>query len=342
MSSPLPITFCFSEDRPEVEVGVRLLVASLRRHCPGTRSVFYNAKASDSLRHWLRKYPDVQLVQDRLEGADAWNCKPHAMLPLLRAGHPQVVWLDTDVLLEGDPRPIFANLAPEVFGVAQEPACVTNQGTDGRINAWGEPIGRSFPFTLNSCVLRATQHHIPLLERWETWLADERYRKWYRVPEPQPPFYALSDQDVLNVVLACRDFAHVPVRVLKSGMDIIHSGGALVYSPKERLRGLLSPHPPILHALAVKPWVLLDPKFDVSTRYWFFRQLLQEISPFVAAARKYREEIEVPCPWLDFRSTPGRFVRLMGMGHWALRGLPVGLAVQAISNWRPKAGAEPQ
>jgi hypothetical protein len=181
-----------------------------------------------------------------------------------------------------------------------------------------------------------------VLERWETWLGDDRYRKWYRVPHPKPPFHALSDQDVLNVVLACRDFANVPVHVLRAGVDVIHSGGALVYSPKERLRGLFSPHPPILHALALKPWILLDPKFDVSSRYWFFRQFLQEISPYVAAARKYREEIEMPCPWLDFRSVPGRLVRLLGMGHWALRGLPVGLAVQAISSLRPKVGAEPQ
>ena len=57
----------------------------------------------------------------------------------------------------------------------------------------------------------------------------------------------MSDQDVLNALLGSEEFACLPIRILKTGLDVIHSGGALAYSLSERLRGLVRPIPPFVH-----------------------------------------------------------------------------------------------
>ncbi len=321
-----PVTFCLFEDRPECEIGIRLLAVTLRHHCTGTRTLLFHPNPSERLAAWLQDFPDIELIRQRLPGGGSADIKPHALLASLARGHQQVVWLDTDMMLAGDPRPLFDSLPPEVLGLAEEVRSAPHQGTRFRTEAWDLPVGRSFPHTLNTCITRVTPCHRPLLEEWARLLVDERYTRHMDRPLSLRPPHAMFDLDVLNALVGAKDWAQIPIQVFRTGHALIHCGGARSFSLRERLGSLFGPCPPILHALAKKPWDLLHPDHIYSGRYWEFRKLMQELSPFVALARRHRHEVGIPCPWLDTWTWPGRILAWAGLGHFALRGLPVALA----------------
>jgi hypothetical protein len=111
-------------------------------------------------------------------------------------------------------------------------------------------------------------------------------------------------------------------------VDIIHTGGALGYSWKERLTGLFRPKPTFLHATAGKPWLWLGGAPYWSQRDFFSwqRRLLQELSPYLFESRRYRDRLEEDTSWMDKRTGTGLVLRVLGFGHYALRGLPVTMA----------------
>ncbi len=336
--TPDPVTFCLVEDRPEAEIGIKLLVLTLRDHCSGTRTILFHSRPTDAFRRWLAPFPDIELVESGLPGGGTSDVKPHALLAVLARGFRHVVWLDTDMMLAGDPRPLFMALDPDVIGLAEEAKFAPHQGTERRTRAWGFEVGRSLPYTLNTCLTRVTPAHLPVLEEWKRLLADDRYTRHFAVPLTQRPPHAMFDLDVLNAMLGAREWSHVPWHVFGAGRDILHSGGAIAYSFTERLGGLFRPIPPVLHALAMKPWVLLDPAQKFTGMYWRYRQLMQEISPFVALAKQYRDQTDDPCAWLDSWTVPGLALRAAGVGHFALRGLPVAAVAGAFKvvrdRWR--------
>src|SRR5262245_5949179 len=65
---------------------------------------------------------DASTIPHAPAGASAWNCKPHALKPLLAAGYREVVWLDFDIIGSRDCRRLFTTLDDRVFAIAQEPA----------------------------------------------------------------------------------------------------------------------------------------------------------------------------------------------------------------------------
>jgi hypothetical protein len=315
--------FCLSEDRPADEVGVRLALCSLFRHVPAARVALYRPNAAPDFAAWVRRFPAVEFHPAPPAGASTWNCKPHALLPLLARGEPEVVWLDSDLLVTRDVAPLLDGLAPDTLLAAEEQASSPHHGTEPRTRGWGLEVGRSLPVTLNSCVLRVTPRHGPLLERWQELLGRPEYAEIQRRWIPHRPLHAASDQDVLNALVGAREFAHVPVRQLRRGLDVLHSGGALAYSFTERLRGLFAPKPAFIHGQGAKPWAVLAENPAWTGWFWFYRRLLQEAAPYVAEARSYRAEVGLPCPWLDWASPLGRVNRALGLGHHALRGLPL-------------------
>jgi hypothetical protein len=330
------VTFCLAEDRIAEEVGLRLALVSLRRHCPGAPVVVHRANPSADFTAWLRDFPSVTLIPAAPPGASSWNCKPHAMLPLLAEGRPEVVWLDSDIVLSRDPLYLFRGRPPEALLLAQEQCSSAHQGTAHRTTGWGLPVGRAFPRTLNTCVLRVTAHHLPLLRRWQEMLADERYVQFQQRPLQERPVHFMSDQDALNALVGAQECSSIPVVFLPTGRDVIHSGGALAYSLGERLAGLFRRIPPLVHGQGAKPWMMFDPAANLGGWFWFYRRLLMEVSPYLALARRHRAELGVPCPWLDYRSPLGLLCRMLGFGHFALRGLPLTAAATLLRGGRPE------
>ena len=113
--------------------------------------------------------------------------------------------------------------------------------------------------------------------------------------------------------------------MLAHGKDVLHTGGALAFSLSERMAAVGQPLPTVLHAIGVKPWVLLNPAKAENGLFAWFRRLLQETSPYVIHVRRYREQVDEPMAWLDQWTVLGRVVNLLAVRHWALRGLSITL-----------------
>lgn len=316
--------FCIAEDRRQEHVGLRLLLASLRRVASDAPVVVYRPDPEPELLAWIQTgFPQVTLIPEKPPGAGSqWNCKGAALLPELERDADAAVWLDSDLILTADPRPLFARGGRNDLWMAQEMVSSSRQGTAQRTRGWNWPVAREWPISLNSCVIRVTREHQSLLRRWQRELDQPEYLRWQTRPFAERPPAFLSDQDVLAALLGTPEFAEIPVRVLRSGREIIHSGGARAQPVGERLTGLFHRVPVFLHGGGHKPWVVLGPERDLPGFFYRFRRLLQETSPYVAAAKKLRSELGIDCPWLDFRSPLGLVGRLVGFGHFGLRGLP--------------------
>jgi hypothetical protein len=189
-------------------------------------------------------------------------------------------------------------------------------------------VGREFHRTLNSAILRVTSAHIPLLERWRELLADAQYTYWQNRPYKERPIQFCSDQDVLNALLGSVEFAAVPVRLLRTGREIVHCGAATSYSAGERMRGLFRGIPPLVHIEATKPWMMFHDSLSIShpNLAWRYVLLVQQLSLYRAIAATYREEVGLPCDWLDYWTITGRVFWALGLGNHAFRGLPFAVA----------------
>jgi hypothetical protein len=328
---PSAIAFCIAEDRAEIEIGVRLAILSVVRHCPGTPLYVYRPAHHPQFAEWVRRFPQVQWIPDRPEGANSWNCKPQALKPLLAAGHRSAVWLDSDLVLTQDCRPVFESLDDRTLAITQEPASLAWQGTAVRTRAWKLEPRRALPFTLNSSVLRVTAQHRTLLDRWAEYLANPEYVACQSKTLEERPIHMASDQDVLNALVGAAEFADIPLHIFRSGVDIIHAGGALGYSWTERLAGCFQPKPFFFHATAGKPWLWLggEPYWSQRNFFSWNRRLLQETSPYLFEARRYRDDLDLDTTWMYKRTPTGTLLRLAGFGHYALRGLPLAAAASA-------------
>ena len=327
-----PTAFCLAEDRRDHETGLRLTILSLSRHCPGAPVYVYKPPNDSDFGDWVRSFPEVTWFPYRPPESHAWNCKPQALKPLLAMGHRDAVWLDADLVVTSDCRRVFERLDERVLAVAQEPASLPHRGTAVRTRGWNLEVGRPLPFTLNSSVLRVTSHHIPFLERWTGMLNDPEYLACQKLVLEERPIHMAGDQDVLNALVGSREFADIPLHVFRSTVDIIHAGGALGYSASERIRGLFRPKPAFIHATAGKPWLWLggEPYWSQKNFFSWHRRLLQETSPYLFEARRYRNQLGEASQWMDWRTGTGTVLRLLGLGHFALRGLPIALAAGAM------------
>lgn len=324
--------FCMAEDRTGAEIGIQLAVLSVVEHCPGAKILIYRPRSAPGFAEWIATQPGCQLIETTLPGANNWNCKPHALLETLHHCETgsQVVWLDSDLIVTADLAKLLARESHETLAITQEPRSAPHQGSEIRTRGWGLAVGRAFPETFNSCVVRTTHHHIPLLQHWQSLLADPVYLQ--RAPErvEQKPPHLWSDQDVLGALLGSAVYQQIPIRLLRHGTEILHTGGGLAFTLGERLGSLFRPLPPVLHAIGVKPWVLLGAGNREPGWFPWFRRLMQETSQYVVHVRRYRGPLQDPLPWTTVSTPLGRLVNLLSCGHWALRGLPITIVCRFI------------
>lgn len=313
---------CAYEDRVSDLVGLKLLVLSLAQHCPGLPIHLFCPSATPEFCQWIEKYPQVQLRELPNLNIKGWNVKPDILMYLLDEGHEQAIWIDSDIIVTKDFRPLLAHLTDDTLVVAQENCWESSKGSVERTKAWGLSHGRSLVDVACSCVIRVTPAHRRLLEAWKQYLADPVYLeaqpKWPR------PFHLMGDQDVLTALLGSSEFADIKLHWLRRGVDIAQCFRADGYTVGERLANLFSGLPVFVHAQGPKPW--RDKGKDgvatgVAVTYL-------ELSPYCFAARPYSEQLNEDTSWINIESTLGKVLHTLTFGNPSLQGLPLALQAQ--------------
>lgn len=329
--------FCLADDRPSAEVGLRLLLLSLAEHGKATPTILFRPGSAPEFLEWCRQWPWLEIIPERPQGVGLqWNCKPQALRPLLARGFREVVWLDSDIILQGSLEPSLAGLDEETLVLAEDTP-VTNMGEfslEARTRAWGWPVVREPMNALNTCVIRVTSIHLPLLDSWERLMQESRYQDAARRPVGERPPYLTSDQDLIMALLGGPEYGKLKLRWLKTGAEVLHCTGLRSFSLTDRWRATTRGPAPVVHAMADKPWNILSDRFGRNRRERL-TQFAHEISPFVTAARPYRDRLGIPAPWLGHRTVAGQWARWCGLASPGLAGLPLSLVTGLLAKRAP-------
>lgn len=320
------------EDRPECLVGIKLLLLSLARHCPELPVILNAPDDRGELADWTKLHPRVTLRAFPEFMGMSWNIKPGMLLKLLDEGYEELLWIDSDIIVARDFRPIFEPLGPNTLVGAQEPYWGKVQGTDHRTVAWGLPVGKPLPTTFNSGVLRVTERHRVLLESWSELLLHPAYTEAQSKPGYLRPIHLLSDQEVLTALLGSAYFADLPVLLLKRGAQIAQLYGPAGYRVRERLANLGRGVPPFVHAMGRKPWTEIHDPWSAARTV--FRRLDAELSLYSLVAREYAGELGGDTSWMWTRTLPGRLMGLLSFGSPHLHGLPLAVLDSALRSVR--------
>lgn len=209
-------TVCIAEDRATHESCLRVLLVSLAKHCPGRTISLFCPAATAGFLGWLRKAPQVRLQADDLRHGLGWNIKPQAVMYLLERGYDEVIWIDSDIIVNQDIESILSPLPRETLLVSEH--TLADERYDGealRARLWGLQHGRVLPFALSSGVLRVTTHHYHLMERWWDLLQSKAYQEQQTREWRRRPVHMLGDQDVLTALLTSKEFSDTPISVLE-------------------------------------------------------------------------------------------------------------------------------
>lgn len=312
--------FTTYEDRPECLIGLKILVRSLARHLPDARIRVWcpvGDPAFEAFRDWLRTQANALPSLEQTLPGTGWNVKPLVLLHELEQGADEAIWIDADIILGGDPRPLLAAdrrtlVATEGMRWDESP-----RGSARRTTAHGLAVGRDIPGIVSSSIVRVTGEHLALLREWARLLQAPEYVQWQRQPFWSRPVHALGDQDVLMALLGAAEFAWIPIRYIRTGRGIAHCFFSVGYTTTERLRNSFRGPPPFVHAPSpVKPWSAA-PALSV------------ELSPYTWVAARYRDELEEPMDWTQPRSRAAKLLHLAFLGEPNLRGIPLAVVREA-------------
>jgi hypothetical protein len=176
--------------------------------------------------------------------------------------------------------------------------------------------------TINACVLRVTQAHRHLLERYLEMTQDAKYREVQALPMERRPIYLLGDTPILTALLESEEFSQTPFEYLRLGRHIAQCAGSSGYRPQHRFMDLFRGLPPLIHGLGRKPW---DPARTQNSVQRFMLDFATDVSPYVLAARKVAKQLDMAPAWLETRTVPGAVLRGLTASHPALAGLPLAL-----------------
>ena len=238
---------------------------------------------------WLSRYPQVTLRAAALPTAYGVNVKPQAILHLLDEGHDDILQIDFGHHRHGRSLEIAGGRRQESLVLTEEALWTPYGDPNGmRARMWGFKVGRVLPFALNTGVIRVTRQHQPPDDQMAELLESDEYRSAQRQDWHSRPLHMISDQDVLTALLASEEFAHVPLRVLMRGKDIVQYFGPYGYTlaraPRPSGRA-----PTGIHSFARGEALALDekePKRRSARNYLY--DLYVELSPYTLTARKYR------------------------------------------------------
>lgn len=313
---------CSYEDRPSSLVGIKLLILSLKRHCPDLDVHIYVPDADADFCTWVGLQSNVSLISTPKDSLRGWDIKPTLLLDRLDAGFDEVIWLDSDIIIVRDFRQFLEKLPNDVYVATEEPSWAPWQGSQLRTKRLGLELGRIFPKTINTCVNRVTPFHRQLLERWNETLHRTDYQDSQSKSYDDREFHLGCDQDLLTGLLGSTEFVHIPVMLLRSGHDVAHCFLNRGYPIRSRLGNLFKGLPTFVHAQGPKPWDIDD-------------ELFAELSPYCAEALSYEEKLLELTPWMKPRSRWGLFLHWVTFGNPNLRDLPIVL-VHEVGVWLGK------
>jgi hypothetical protein len=270
--------------------------------------------APASVRAWAERWPAVTLSTARPEGVSGWDVKPLLLLQELGTGLHEALWLDADMVFTRPISPIVREFPADSLIVAQEWNMPEPMRTT---ELWGEPALRPVA-PINSCFLRVTPAHRPLLESWLRMTRDPRYRKAQKLPFEQRPFHLASDQVLLTALLGNREFGQLPFDYIRLGRHIAQCAGSSGYRPIHRVLDLFRGLPPIVHCIGRKPW-------SSHGNQGFLIDLATDVSPYVLAARKVGLDLGMRPAWIDTRTSAGTMFRKITGYHPGLAGLPLAI-----------------
>ncbi len=320
------LAICIAEDRKSSEPALQLLLMSLCRYSNDIAITVFYPEANRYFLDWAHKLDSERIAvrTGPLLGASSWNVKPTALLKLLNEDNREVVWIDSDVIATKNIVPAFIGLNNDVLLVAEEALWGTPDDTDAlRARLWGFPIKRSFSFCLNTAVMRVTQDHIPLLERWDTLLKSAEYKRAQAQPWNRRPPHMHGDQDVLTALLCCEEFADIPVKILLRGSDIIQYFGLYGFTLAERVNCIVRGMPLFIHSQGLKPWLTSSAAKPDGLRRIVEAAYL-DVSPYTLAASALAPSHTKS--WTQPHSALSSALRNLGFGYAPLVGLPIAAA----------------
>ena len=311
------------EDRPTALTGVKLAVLSLARHSPALHVLIWAPGVGRPFLEWARGQLNVT-VRDHRDGlaGEGWSVKPSVLLNAFDEGHDQVLWLDSDVILTGDVQGRLASAGPEAVVAAEEYFWGDHQGTAYRTTGLGLRPARTFPAAINTGLLRVSRQHVPLLRHWSRILAGPEYvaaqAQWDR------PIHFFSDQEVLSGLLGSAGYADIPVVQLRRGAEIAQCFGASGFTVRERLRCGHS-LPLAVHAMGRKPWDRRKRQANgaVARLRHAAERVHLDLTPYVAVARAYRDQLGEEAAWLEPGTRAGTVITRLLPGCPALWELPL-------------------
>jgi hypothetical protein len=271
-------------------------------------------EAPAAVRDWAARRPQVILSTARPDGVSGWDVKPWILRQQLSAGSPEALWLDADMIVTRPISAIVASFPPSSLIVADEWDLA---GAVRWSQLWGLAEARAV-FPVNSCFVRATPAHRPLLERWLQMTRDSRYREAQRVPFDRRAFHQASDQALLTALLGSQEFGEVAVDYIRLGRHIAQCAGPSGYRPHHRVLDLFRGLPPLIHCIGRKPY---EPRI----KQGFLADLASDVSPYVLAALRIARDLNMHPQWLDARTSLGAILRGLTSGHPAMAGLPLAI-----------------
>jgi hypothetical protein len=302
------VIVCTSEDRPRDFVGTKLLLASLARACPDVSALVFCPQPLHSRLRAQVILPTTTVRERPVSNAGGWSVKPWLLLQLLDEGHSEIVWLDSDIIAVSDFRTDLRKMPADAMVVGGDPHSLVRVGN--RVKSWGFQAGRALPIPVNSCVMRVTPAHRPILEHWKQLLSTRQYLEAQARPFQQRPPHLQTDQDALDALLSSESYKDVDVRFMRPGLEIAQCHLADGYTVRDRLRHLWRSLPPLVHSQGMKPW-----------RTGRRREVFEDVSPYLLAAVRYRDDLGEETSWMDASRVGGKMLRYLSGGEPNLAGL---------------------
>jgi hypothetical protein len=245
------LTVAIREDRLAEFAGVRLVLASLWRHCPEIAvKVYLTPEHIDLLAEQLHViHPAAELRA--FAGVSGWACKPAVLLDALgRAGDGErVLWLDTDTIVVRSLAELTAVPGDRII-VAEETNPNDNALLARRQALLGVAPGVPRETTISSAVVGVTARHRAILEHWDRLVRSEIFLAQQKLPSRARLLF--GDQEILEAVLCSPEWAEVGVEILRNWRDLLQ-GTYTAYGPAPPPRQ--AGKPLLVHATGdLKPW----------------------------------------------------------------------------------------